>query len=726
MTRSFKLDPFLKNVMDQFVEKKYSISSLIMFFPTIKELYVINRKRCTEDVEISSDIRDFAFSSIRWEAEAKCLMRAVITFDATISTAAQVPQVKGPRSTEGASCIELMTDLDDEMCLSLGMMGDAALEIDKFTCARDDADMDEAKLQEECGRTAMILDKLFVEGQCLEIPGLTQVMLRTLRRPRTYMLQGTPKTIRSSTGPSPDLVTRCLKRMAGLVAIIRVIMFAEFPWWEILSSMRAFSLRACSLSKTIQAEQHVNQEVNTCLEKIALAVRLTSSTLLSQYHHFSPLAQNIKRLRSCDNFEAWSTPVIQTQQKKAVSCRHESNILLEALIQYGCWQGSSTSVECAFKTTLSLKGGQCDDTHISRETDIIFLQLDACDENMLKTIYQMAGKLWMKWYGRTRQTLRPRFHKGFSQAPRGGEAGFKRQHHAMTESLLDGTTNPQCDTFYNLDNLDLNQKQLDEYLFNEQKASLSKVESLLSGHLLDNEISPALIEQANLHLGHITRRQHDLELVKQRRRITYTKNAHDLTNYKVWFAEGCHLGDSPMRKLSTSFKISTIYERSKADLYIVSDPAACSAKVHFIAGLLGSIIATQEFLMSHGKRGVALQYKAAMIVPRAIYITCGFMHLNSSVSDDLIEVLEQPKCKWHLYPTIGSIQTYLTDKAEVRKRRQRKVLVFAMRKEKATSTRPGDQLHGIKNVVTYQDSFGHPFINCLDETRCQSGVCSNY
>ena len=42
----------------------------------------------------------------------------------------------------------------------------------------------------ECFMHDKIIHKLFVERECLTIPGFTYIMMETLKRPRTYILHG--------------------------------------------------------------------------------------------------------------------------------------------------------------------------------------------------------------------------------------------------------------------------------------------------------------------------------------------------------------------------------------------------------------------------------------------------------------------------------------------------------------------------------------------------------
>ena len=113
----------------QLVEKQHSVARLIANSPQIKELYSDFRSKATEPVKISKAIRDLAFAPQRYSSEAKVLARLVLTWDAVLGVLTSVPTIRGPRSSEGAACLDTLRFLDSEKVLQLGMLADSALEL---------------------------------------------------------------------------------------------------------------------------------------------------------------------------------------------------------------------------------------------------------------------------------------------------------------------------------------------------------------------------------------------------------------------------------------------------------------------------------------------------------------------------------------------------------------------------------------------------------------------
>ena len=259
----------MSRILRVFIEQKKSITKLITYSDQIKDMYTEARKGCHEHVEISKLIRDFAYAPHRYNSEAKVLLRLVLTLDAVLTVACQVLVVRGPTSDEGRAITEMMEMLDDEVVLQLGMMADAALEIDTFVRFGDTSDLDEAELPEKQDRLVTIIHSLFVEGQCMHIPGGTSIALKTLRMPRTYIICKTVKTIGSSDGPSEEIVTRCLRRMSVWAKLATSVIEAEFPDWEVVNNFKVFNLRPSGDSETKVAlqRQRVSAERKTCLRR---------------------------------------------------------------------------------------------------------------------------------------------------------------------------------------------------------------------------------------------------------------------------------------------------------------------------------------------------------------------------------------------------------------------------------------------------------------------------
>ena len=198
-----------------------------------------------------------------------------------------------------------------EMLLQVGMIGDFIMEVNRVVRQCDADDLDEAELPSILGDCEQILHHMFVEGQCMHCPCLTTSMVSMLSDPHTYIVDGHPKTIGSSSGVPADVVTRCMTRMAAMTGLASTVIKAEFPDLELLASFKAFNLG----SKAMSAMKTVPKECGILLDRLACALQLDKLELRAQFLRFQPLACNAFKLGGYTLFEAWRHAILPTQKR---------------------------------------------------------------------------------------------------------------------------------------------------------------------------------------------------------------------------------------------------------------------------------------------------------------------------------------------------------------------------------------------------------------------------
>lgn len=152
--------------MYEFIEKPKSITKLLQHSPFIKDMYVNNRERCKEHVQMPKTIRDFAYAPQRYDSSTKVMVRLVLTFDAAICTAVQVITARNT-TVESQACLELVRRLDMEMCIQLAMMADCSLEVERFVRLCDGkSGPDETELVHHIDHLVSLLKRLFTDGMC--------------------------------------------------------------------------------------------------------------------------------------------------------------------------------------------------------------------------------------------------------------------------------------------------------------------------------------------------------------------------------------------------------------------------------------------------------------------------------------------------------------------------------------------------------------------------------
>ena len=251
---------------------------MLQFSPVAKDLFAANQGACDAGIVIGSSIRDFAFAPQRFASEAKTLCRLVITFDAAMTTASQMIAHRGRQCPEGAACLDTLEFVNEETCIQLGMLADAAMQAQGLIRTCDDPEADEAELPAQFHRHVQIIRRLFTDGEVLRIPGLTKIMLDSLQKPRTYIVRGQPKTLGSLVGPDSAIVDRCMARMKAYTILVAKVVEAEFPHFELLAAFRVFSL-----SKHKTGVQDIEADQQKCLQKLAACVGVSEQDLVMQF-----------------------------------------------------------------------------------------------------------------------------------------------------------------------------------------------------------------------------------------------------------------------------------------------------------------------------------------------------------------------------------------------------------------------------------------------------------
>ena len=391
LSRPWAADPELKQVIEEFIEKPHSVARLIANSHVVKDLYSDFRKKSQEKVPIAKSIRDLAFAPQRYSSESKVLARLVLTWDAILGVLTALPDMRGRTSAEGAACLATLQWLNPEKALLLSMLADAALELHRVVRAFDTNVCDESELPYELDRYRAVIRKLFVEGNCLHV-GLTKIMLQHLSEQRLLMSQGFRANLGGAAAVTEDLKRQCLKRMSAYVVVAESVLEGEFPHFQLVSSLRVFSLS----DETRLQKQLQSGERNNCLEKLARAIGVEAESLKYEFEHFLPIAIKFARIEGLENFQAWKKAVLSTQKNRMA---HPAEALIPTLARLACWSCSSSGVERGFAAAQNVKQlGQSQDENTNLEEVLLILQQDVFTSDFgdaaEKNLIAGAKKIW--------------------------------------------------------------------------------------------------------------------------------------------------------------------------------------------------------------------------------------------------------------------------------------------------------------------------------------------
>ena len=425
MMRPWKCDPVIASIMHQFVEKKNSPAKLITHFPSFQRTYEELRARSKEEVSLSKHVHSFAYAPQRYSSESQTLCRIILTIDAVVGLLTTVQQTRNGKP-EGQAARDTLASITTEGLLQLSMLGDAALEQYRIVASLDRSDLDEAEIPRELEDFHEKLDRLFRQRQVLEIPGLTQLMVRKLKEPRSVLLtSGQAVNWGGPHAVTPAMLEHCLARMCAYCTLSRKTWEAEFPGFELMANFKVFSLANGSQTPP---------DCSSMLEVLAKAIGVHFPTLRMEYDDFRPLAAKLAKKEGLSNFAAWKRSLEVTTRQRA---SHPATALLPVLARYGCWSSSTSSVERGFSMAQQAKNPGCSqDQHVAREEDVLILNQDVIPKMADKEqsrLCEAAACVWRETCSRVRTSgvkkRAERWDKGISCRP---EWDYLHEAHSLS------------------------------------------------------------------------------------------------------------------------------------------------------------------------------------------------------------------------------------------------------------------------------------------------------
>ena len=166
---------------------------------------------------------------------------------ALIQTATQITQLR-PNTKEALAASSFLENISTEHVLQLGMLADAAHEAMVITRFVDKEDCRTEDIAWELEAFTAKVTMLFTDRGCVN-HGFTAWALKQLKVPMLIYHQGTPKLIGRNGGVRPEMITRCMDRMACWVKLCGEVIQAEFP--VLFAAVRFLCLQHSRGSNTV-------------------------------------------------------------------------------------------------------------------------------------------------------------------------------------------------------------------------------------------------------------------------------------------------------------------------------------------------------------------------------------------------------------------------------------------------------------------------------------------
>jgi len=387
-------DPFLLSTLVKFICGKDSITKLIAYSSNIKALFNARAAINAESAIDCRKIRDLNYAKNRFHSTQKPLGRFVLAFDALLATAVEVANRRA--GTDPAKrAVKFLQSVTEEDLLTIALLADAGDESGAIVRFFDCETYDVAESTVIISTFLNRIDCLFLRRGCLTLDGTyTKFVLDLLMRPRTITLHQ-PNILRSigGGGVHPEVVDRCMSRMAAWVRLVMSTIAAEFPSWEVLNAFTAFNLR---LSKSAFIDESLCRLANVFgLDVVALRDEFFDFRLFAHRRHSQGLG----------HLEAWTESIRKVDtSSSSVKAGHPRDALRALVARYAVFVGATTSgVERSFSAILGVISKQralLSTANLANDIRLKLLTVDMPDT----VICEAAKTIWESTYGNVRSS----------------------------------------------------------------------------------------------------------------------------------------------------------------------------------------------------------------------------------------------------------------------------------------------------------------------------------
>ncbi|CAE7442349.1 unnamed protein product, partial [Symbiodinium necroappetens] len=616
------------NSVSQMIEHSNALASVYRSYVQKLEGLPINARR----------IKDLRAAKHRFASLQKPLGRAVLTFDAMLST---ILWAAAHRSgAERDRCMSCLASLSEEGLILLAMSADIADENIRVLRLCDQEEFDAAEFPQELGCLIDRLHFLVNKGGVLS-QGYTQYMIDYLQDQRGFLLKNEARTLGGEDRVNAQMLAGCCNIFKAYVRLAVHTVEQEFPCHDVLSAMSVLNIREKRKNEDTLEHLMWTEHRQASLERLAQVCRKDPQALRDQFMDLEPIARYEVATNHCSSFEGWRAAVLRCRASKPqVRQRHKTDVILPVLIKYGCFCGLSASgVEQSFSKLQRFqpKERKCMlPTTAEDEASLMLLH----DCSVHQWLSQRGRQIWLDNFGKPRASCATRIDRGVPKRkdPQSEKAFIKRRRVEVDKGALPVDPAEVLQAAQN--GCWVSQAVLEEEGWQVSEKYDNKVMAYLDGALLESEVDLALVEtavalrthQAGLDAGRVARENAIVQQLRPKK-----VNVQAGTFYVAdagWVAE---------HGLSNSRATVTLAEASH---YVVADPGNPGMPVLFAAALQGGMLCNVEYARTKGNSGVAFAFDAALLVKRFIFLSTAFLQSESQVAQVVVDAVRSRQSKW--------------------------------------------------------------------------------
>ena len=669
LQRTLPKDPFINNLMSTLLWSRGSLTKLVQYSAHFQDKFRQNQLRLSG----GPTVKDLSYAAQRFDSTARPLGRMIDHFDAFLQTAMDIMNERAPSKKEHQSANRALTILCSETMLQLGMVADACEIVVRFIRFVDNERFDTAELPHQVEALRMSATELFKNKGCLVFEGFTKQMVTLIRRPRLVTLSGgRPKTLGDTTGPSQDIVARCLGRMVNWWRLADAVLQTEFPDWDLLLHFQVFR---------VPRDLLINNHTRDQLLRLSANFGLDPGQVLSEYEDLSPVAtqfanQIASATASDVSVKAWQ----QTIQH--VGKAGDKSGLKKLLFRFVAYIGSSSGVEQTFSQCMAQFRHLRNFGMLGVQRVLVLANTRGQSQEEDLALFSRARQIWADNFGAPRHQRRGHIFSGktlrrFSEQKVRSktEAAARRRRTLALASLL-----PQGDKIN--PNMEIPALRL---WGPEQQKELKRQERLLKERKLDAaDMGVVRVDPAELDRYRAKQKQTHARYIQKRQAI---KNKGRRKNTTIKPGTPTWIGDADwdelMRRTFRSCALRRVPCLATAQAFVVRDVAAPPRMIDLAASLGGGLVASAAHIAR--PPGPILRYGRALDQRRALWISSGARDRSPKTIDLIRTAVTHATAtttatRWELISHAEFSQRAARGRPDHRRRRELVALVTATEK----------------------------------------------
>ena len=453
---------------------------------------------------VDTSFRNLRGALHRYESLVTPISRLVLDIEALIAVAVRIT-VERAGTVPARSAAFFLDALTDEILLTAAMLADGGDEALGLIRVLDAEYVDPAQQNREVRSFLSRVRSLFIDGKVIGLAGHTSYMIRWLCSAHVFLLNGCAKSVGGPGSCKPATVQTSLQRMQAWVVLCEQVLRAEFPEFEAVSALSAFSLDGQQQPCT---RNTIPQETKNSLHRLAQTFSCQADDLVNEFCDFHLRALHHYKLDpTMGHGPAWREAVKETELRPETDARHPKENIRYILAVYMTTCISDSRLERLFSRVQQLIPSQAAGMKSANECRrVVLLSLGQTFDAELGTRAQAVRQMYFR---SVRQGCFGRIDQGCKKAPAADASSatslterqfLEKRRLALTDAMH--TSMPDsAHASHTAESLNLpadvwTERHEKESKFQASKRQARREEALMASTLLEDEVDLQLLSTA--------------------------------------------------------------------------------------------------------------------------------------------------------------------------------------------------------------------------------------